>query len=121
MSLKALFCKNYFSTLLLMTFFYFFEGASLQITDSTMYSSDKNINDTMTSRNHSFAILSNSFYKNFMLLNPDKCSFITFGIKGELQTDLVTNNIIKNSKLNYRLMTNLISPRILLALPKRRM
>ena len=53
----------------------------------------------MTSLNHKFAILSNWFYENFRLHNPDKCSFITFGIKDELQTDLVSNKItIKNSK-----------------------
>ena len=36
---------------------------------------------------------------NFMVLNPDKCSFKLFGVKDELQTDLVSNNVtIKNSK-----------------------
>ena len=34
-----------------------------------------------------------------MVLNPDKCSFMLFGAKDELQTDLISNNItIKNSK-----------------------
>ena len=34
-----------------------------------------------------------------MVLNPDKCSFMLFGVKDELQTDLVSNNVtIKNSK-----------------------
>ena len=34
-----------------------------------------------------------------MVLNPDKCSFMVFGINDELQTDLVSNNvIIKNSE-----------------------
>ena len=64
-----------------------------------MCSPDKNINNIMTSLNHNFAILSNWFYKNFMLLNSDKCSFITFGIKDDLQTDLVSNKITtENSK-----------------------
>ena len=36
---------------------------------------------------------------NFMVLNPDKCSFMLFGVKDELHTDLISNNItIKNSK-----------------------
>ena len=40
-----------------------------------------------------------SFYKNFMVLNPDKCYFMLFGVKDELQTDLVSNNVTtKNSK-----------------------
>lgn len=34
-----------------------------------------------------------------MLLSPDKCSFKLFGVKNDLQTDLVSNNVtIKNSK-----------------------
>ena len=34
-----------------------------------------------------------------MVLNPDKCSFMVFGVNNELQTDLVFNNaIIKNSE-----------------------
>ena len=34
-----------------------------------------------------------------MVLNPDKCSFMVFGVNDELQTDLVSNNvIIKNSE-----------------------
>ena len=34
-----------------------------------------------------------------MFFNPDKCSFILFGIKDKLQTDLVFNNATtKNSK-----------------------
>ena len=53
----------------------------------------------MTSLNHDFAISSNWFYKDFMVVNPDKCFFILFGVKGELQTDLVSKNVtIKNNK-----------------------
>ena len=34
-----------------------------------------------------------------MFLSPDKCSFVLFGLKDELQTDHVSNNVtIKNSK-----------------------
>ena len=46
--------------------------------DSPMCSSDKNIDNTMTSLNHDFAILSNWFYKNFMVFNLDKCSFFCY-------------------------------------------
>ena len=64
-----------------------------------MYSFDKNINNIMTSLNHDFPTLSNWFYKNFMVLHLDKCSFMLFGIKDELQTDLLSNNVTtKNSK-----------------------
>ena len=53
----------------------------------------------MTSLNQDFANLLIWFYKNFVVLSADKCSFMLFGVKDELQTDLVSNNItIKNSK-----------------------
>ena len=53
----------------------------------------------MSLLNHDFSILWNLFYKSFMVLNPDKCSFMLFGIKDELQTDFVSNNVTtKNSK-----------------------
>ena len=53
----------------------------------------------MTSLNHVFAKLSNWFYKNFIVFDLDQNSFMIFGIKNELETDLVSNNItIKNNK-----------------------
>ena len=53
----------------------------------------------MTSSNQDFANLLIWFYKNFMVLSADKCSFMLFGVKDELQTDLVSNSVtIKNSK-----------------------
>ena len=67
--------------------------------DSTMYSSDKNIKNIMTSLNHDFAILSNWFYKNFIVVNPDKSFFLLIAVKDEFQTDRVSNNVtIENSK-----------------------
>ena len=34
-----------------------------------------------------------------MVLNPDKCSFILFGVNDELQKELASTNVtIKNSK-----------------------
>ena len=66
--------------------------------NNTLYSSDKNVSNIMTLLNHDFAILSNWFYINFMVLNPDKCYYMLFDIKDGLQTDLASNNItIKNS------------------------
>ena len=40
----------------------------------------------------------NWFYETFMVLNPDTCSFTLLDIKDELETDLASNVIIKNSK-----------------------
>lgn len=59
-----------------------------------------------------------------MILSPDKCSFMLSTVKDELQTNFVSNNVtIKNSKeeksWELLLITNLNSPCILLALPKR--
>ena len=51
----------------------------------------------MNSLSHDFTILSKWFYNNFMVLNPDKCSFILLGVDDELQTNLVCRTL-KNSK-----------------------
>ena len=91
--------------------------------DCTMYSSDKNINSIMISWNHNFAILANWFYKNVMVHDSDKYFFILFGVKDELPTDLVSDNItIKNSKDEKVLgitFQNKFDFFISLALPKR--
>ena len=60
--------------------------------DSTLYTSDKGTSNIMNSRSHHFAILSKCFYNNFMVLNPDKRSFILLGVDDELQTNLVCGN-----------------------------
>ena len=53
----------------------------------------------MISLNHDFAVSSSWFYKSFMELKTDICSFMLSGVKDELQTDLVSNNVtIKDSK-----------------------
>ena len=53
----------------------------------------------MTSLSHDFTILSKWFYNNFMVLNPDKCSFMLLGVDNELPTNLVCGNkTLKNSK-----------------------
>ena len=60
--------------------------------DSTLYASDKSISNIMNSLSHYFTILSKWFYNNFMVLNPDKCSFMLLGVDDELQTNLVCGN-----------------------------
>ena len=71
----------------------------------------------MNSLSHDFTILSNWFYNNFMVLNPDKCFFMLLGVDNELQTNLVCGNeTLKNSKqekvLGSLLTTSSISQRI---------
>ena len=66
---------------------------------STFYSSDKSISNIMNSVSHDFTILSKWFYNNFMVFNPDKCSFMLLGVDDELQTNLVYGSeTLKNSK-----------------------
>ena len=48
--------------------------------DSTLYTSDKSISNVMKSLSHNFTILSKWFYNNFMLLNPNKLSFMLLGV-----------------------------------------
>ena len=60
-----------------------------------------------------------------MVLNPDKCSFMLFRVKDELQTDLVSHNVCSNNSKEKKhweslLITDLTFLRVLLALPKRR-
>ena len=53
----------------------------------------------MNSLSHDFNILSKWFYNNFMVLNPEKCSFMLLGVDEELQTNLVCGNeSLKNIK-----------------------
>ena len=82
----------------------------------------KNITNHMTSLNHDFTILWNWFDKDFLVLNPDKFSFMLFGVKDELQTDNVTTLLLeiteKKSHWESLLITSLTSLRILLALRK---
>ena len=43
--------------------------------DSIMYTSDKRNSTVIDSLSHEFNILSKWLYNNFIVLNPDKCSF----------------------------------------------
>ena len=42
-----------------------------------LYSSEKNANIVINRLRHNFAILSEWFYENYMVINPDKCYFLT--------------------------------------------
>ena len=64
--------------------------------DNTMNSSDKNYSIVISRLRHDFAIRAEWFYKNYMVLNPDKCNFLAVGFN-KLFTDFsFKNNIIKN-------------------------
>ena len=67
--------------------------------DSIIYTSDKRISTIINSLSHKFAILFKWFYNKFMVLNPDKCSFMLLDVDNSLQANLVCGDeILKNSK-----------------------
>ena len=69
------------------------------VDDSTLYTSDKSFSNIMNSLSHDFTNFSKWSYNNFMVLNPDKCSFVLLVVDDELQTNLVCGNkTLKNSK-----------------------
>ena len=64
-----------------------------------MYTSDKRICKIIVSQRHEFTIPSKRFYNNFMVLNPEICSFMLVGVDDSLQTNLVCGDqILKKSK-----------------------
>ena len=67
--------------------------------DSTVYTSEKRVSTITDSLRHEFTILSKWFYNNFMVLNPEKCSFMLLGVDDLLQTNMVCGDeILKNTK-----------------------
>ena len=64
-----------------------------------MYASDKHISTILDFLSHEFTFLSKWFYNNFMVLNPDKCSFMLLGIDDSLHINLACGDkILKNTK-----------------------
>ena len=64
-----------------------------------MCTSDKRVSTIINSLSPEFTILSKWFYNYFMVLNPDKCSFMLLGVGDSLQTNLVCGDeIFKNTK-----------------------
>ena len=60
--------------------------------NSTLYISCKIISKIISSLSHDFTNLSKRSYNNFMVFNPNKCSFMLLGVDDELQTYLVCGN-----------------------------
>ena len=63
----------------------------LQKYDLTNYAdkSEKRVSTTIDSLRPEFTFLSKWFYNNFMVFNPEKCSFMLLGVDNSLQTNLV--------------------------------
>ena len=70
-----------FLNILNFLFFFYIETTTLcnYVDDNNMYSSDKNSNIVISILRHDFAIISEWFYENQMVLNPDKYHFLTLG------------------------------------------
>ena len=67
--------------------------------DNTMYTSDKRLSTIVDSLRHEFTILSKWFYNDFMVLNPEKCSFMLLDVDYSLQANLVCGDeILENAK-----------------------
>ena len=75
--------------------------------DSTMHTTDKRISTIIESPRHEFTILSKWFYNNFMVLNPEKCSFILLGVDDSLQTNLVCGDEILKNKTGKSVRCNI--------------
>ena len=61
-----------------------------------MYSSDKNSNIVISRLRHDFAIISEWFHENCMLINPDKSHFLTLGFNKPFPDFSFEDTIIKN-------------------------
>ena len=61
-----------------------------------MYPLDKNSNIVIRSLRHDFAIISEWFYENYLVLNPNKYHFLTLGFNKPFPGFSFENTIIKN-------------------------
>ena len=80
--------------------FFFLKDANLgnYADDSTLYDYVKR---------QEFSILSNWFYNNYMVLNPENCHFMLFGIRENEQFDLFCNDItLKHSSHEKKFRCN---------------
>ena len=74
-----------------------------------MYTSDKRVSAFTDSLRRESAILSKWFYNNFMVLNPEKCSFMLLGVDNSLQANLVCGDkILQNEKQERMLVVTLL-------------
>ena len=93
---------HYFSIFSSMRFLQIFlqkSGLANYADGSTMHASEKRVSAIVDSLRHEFTILSKYFYNNFMVLNPEKCSFMLLGVEDSSQTNLVCGDeTLKNWK-----------------------
>ena len=51
--------------------------------DNTLYSANKNISQIISDLSNDFETLPKWFYDNYMVLNPDKCDFVTLSFQDQ--------------------------------------
>ena len=78
--------------------FFFIETTTLYnyANDKTMYSSHKNANIVISRLRNDFAIISEWFYENYMILNADKWLFLTVGFNEPFPDFSFNNTRIEN-------------------------
>ena len=69
-----------------------------------MYTSDKRVSAFTDCLRREFTILSKWFYNNFMVPNPEKCSFMLLGVDNSLQANLVCGDEILQNKKQERML-----------------
>ena len=62
--------------------------------DNTVYSSDKNSNIVICKHRHCFQIISEWFYENCIVLNPDKCHFLTLAFNQDVLLNRIEHEYI---------------------------
>ena len=65
--------------------------------DNTLFAFDKTFDEVTSKLKNNFLILDEWFFNNFLVLNSDKCHFMTLGTPNTLPNFKCKNIIIKNS------------------------
>ena len=62
-------------------------------TIALLFAYNKNLETVICKPRQEFSILSNWIYDNYIVLNPETCHFMLFGVKENEQFDLIYNGI----------------------------
>ena len=62
-------------------------------TIALLFAYNKNLETVICKLRQEFSILSNWIYDNYIVLNPETCHFMLFGVKENEQFDLIYNGI----------------------------
>ena len=103
MSLKALF-SDFFSLIFLsITFSYSLKNLCNYADDNTLFAFGKTFAEVTRKLQNDFLILDEWFFNNFLVLNSDKCHFMTLGTSNTLP-NFKCKNITKKNKDSKKLL-----------------